>query len=78
MQVTQCVHYEGRKRCENDATVHLFAPDGKPNPGGRLCQQHANLCIVEYREKLAEEWTAKPIDEWGDLIGGENGEGKQE
>ena len=67
----KCTHYRrvprGHSRCANSATVHLYAPDGAPCPGARLCRQCADEVIAEYSGKLGEVWTTKPIDEYGDL-----------
>ena len=57
----QCYTWHGRARCERRATVYLFAPDGTPNPGGWVCQEHADATVTEYRDKLGEHWTYRPL-----------------
>ena len=58
----QCSHWEqGQSRCKNNAEVWIYAPDGKPVPGGWSCQPCADSMIKEYEEKMGEHWTAKPL-----------------
>ena len=55
-------------RCEKEATKWMFDDDGQQNPGGFVCADHAAAIILEYREKIGQEWTAKPIDELGVIL----------
>ena len=64
----RCTYYEKRARCEKDAEFLLFSPDGRAIPGGRYCQKHTDETILEYQEKLGQEWFAESIDDLGDLI----------
>jgi hypothetical protein len=52
-------------RCERDAVGLLYHWDGKPVPSAFLCRECADEIIAEYREKLGEEWTLRPVDEFG-------------
>lgn len=56
---------EDSQKCKSEATVWLCGPDGHKVPGCWLCQPHADAIITEYRDKLSEEWTARPIDGLG-------------
>jgi len=56
----QCYTWQP-SRCPRTATVYLFAPDGMPNPGGWVCQEHADATVAEYRDKLGEVWTTRPL-----------------
>jgi hypothetical protein len=58
-----CVHWPHRgKQCRKRAAGMLYAPDGIAVPGGYYCQRHASAIMKEYREKLGEFWTLKPLD----------------
>ena len=57
----QCQRYEQHTRCAAPAVDRMYAPDGKPVPGGYYCQAHTDGPINEYREKLNEVWTSKPL-----------------
>ena len=57
----KCSHYHGRARCDNLATVWIVAPDGKDVPGAWECEGCASPMIAEYREKLGEKWTMRPL-----------------
>lgn len=57
----QCYTWHGKARCERKASVYLFAPDGTPNPGGWVCQEHADETVTEHRDKLGEHWTYWPL-----------------
>jgi hypothetical protein len=59
---------EDAQRCTKNATHWLHAPDGRKVPGCWYCEQHATACVDEYREKLGEVWTARPIDHLGNLV----------
>lgn len=48
--------------CGEDAVVWLRSPDGALNPGGYLCQRHADTIVTEYREKLGEIWTLEILE----------------
>ena len=54
-------YFDGATRCGATATVWLVAPDGKPNPGGYLCQRCGARIVAEYAAKLGEFWTLHPI-----------------
>lgn len=64
----QCNHYCGNTRCSSAASLWLIQDDGRPNPGGWLCQLHATATIEEYRTKLGEVWRARPIDHVGCVV----------
>ena len=49
-------------RCQRPAVGHLTAPDGFD--AGRVCQKHADEITTEYREKLGEQWTIRPLEMW--------------
>ena len=57
----RCHHWPEGGRCKADAECWLIAPDGKLNPGGYLCQHHADAIISEYQEKLGEGWNSTPL-----------------
>ena len=61
MSLYRCTHYTGRTRCDEPATVRLYQPDGRPNPGGYLCVTHAKAVTSEYAAKLHETWATRPI-----------------
>lgn len=58
-------------RCTRDAVVWLYGPDGDAVPGGRMCRDCADEVVREYREKLGEVWTTRPLDECGHVVGEE-------
>lgn len=58
----QCNHWSHQTRCLLQATHRLFAPDGKPNPGGRYCKNHGEAIVDEYKEKLHEEWKLEMLN----------------
>ena len=52
--------------CDGQGHVHsvpaegeLITPEGAPT--GPMCHEHAEACITEYREKLAEQWAFRPF-----------------
>ena len=55
-----CVDGKG-ERCFRTATVRLYNPKGKPVPGPAMCAGCAQEVIDEYRAKVGEVWTFKPI-----------------
>jgi len=57
----RCSHVGPSGRCQARATVYLHAPDGLPVPGGYECAPCAEAVIAEYRDKLGEEWSGKPL-----------------
>ena len=57
----QCYTWHGCIRCKRNASVYLFAPDGTPNPGGWVCQEHGDAIVVEYHDKLGEIWTTRSL-----------------
>lgn len=57
----KCSSYVGRTRCPNTATHRIYAPDGLPNPGGWVCGTHGQEITDEYKDKLDEAWTLKPL-----------------
>ena len=57
----QCYTWRGMARCARKATIYLFDPDGQPNPGGWVCQEHGDETVAEYRDKLGEHWTYRPL-----------------
>ena len=66
----RCSVYANRdyhSRCENRATRWLIGPTGKRNPGGFVCENHAQEILSEYREKLGENWGSQSIDDLGNL-----------
>lgn len=60
--MTPCNHWTDRKRCDETATVLMFAPDGEAVPGGYYCRLHATAAVNEYREKLGEVWTLQELE----------------
>jgi hypothetical protein len=48
-------------RCKSPALRWLIHPDGTRNPGGYVCQTHADEILSEYRDKLGESWSTVPI-----------------
>ena len=63
----RCSVYSSDKRCLREATIWLHSPDGKRNPGGFVCQEHADEIIGEYQEKLGETWRTEPIPKTEEL-----------
>lgn len=63
-----CTHYEGRVRCNADAVAHITDPDGELVPGARVCWPHGVAPLVEYAEKLGEQWGAVAVDALGRVI----------
>lgn len=57
-----CQDGQGR-RCTRPAKVRLCAPNGTLVPGKGMCLEHAREVVEEYKEKLEEAWTVKPIGE---------------
>ena len=47
--------------CRNQAAWWLYAPDGKPNPGGSICTEHGRQLIREMW-KVEEEWNMVPME----------------
>ena len=56
-----CTVFTDRTRCTETATAFLIQPDGKRNPGSRVCPRHGEAITVEYQEKLGESWGLEPI-----------------
>ena len=56
-----CTEYTNGIRCTEKATAYLIHPDGKRNPGSRVCPKHGEAITVEYQEKLGESWGLEPI-----------------
>ena len=63
----QCQDGQGHP-CPRPATVRLYPPatgryrnPDKPVPGPGMCAEHAQEVIAEYRDKLQEQWIARPI-----------------
>jgi hypothetical protein len=48
-------------RCREPATHYLFTPAGEKCPGGWTCEPHGRATVDEYREKLDQCWTLRPI-----------------
>jgi len=63
MQCTSYLPDDWRTRCPGEAVYALIGPDGAPNPGTRLCVEHALGVIDEYRTKLGENWWVRPLEE---------------
>jgi len=64
-----CSNYDKTgQRCTNKAEFLLFSPDGKRVPGGRYCRKHTEEPILEYQEKLGQEWFAEKIDDLGNIV----------
>jgi len=66
--VTACIHVhkcrDGQGNiCQNDATVFYVAPDGEQVPGAGACDMHARRTVLEYRDKMGEVWTLRPVCE---------------
>lgn len=54
---TRC-HTHG---CEAKAVGWLYAPDGKANPGGAICEKHGQVVTKEFSEKLMQHWYIVPL-----------------
>lgn len=72
--MAQCSHYivlefkpgapiKYGPRCTAQATVRLLTPEGNDCPGSRMCEEHAQLVIKEYTEKLHENWGTRELTE---------------
>lgn len=59
----QCGNYIGVKRCTRKAIHWIVNPDGKDNPGGKVCEECGTGVVTEYKEKLEEVWTLRPLTE---------------
>ncbi len=62
----QCIYHELEKpfkRCEKPAEGKMVSPDGQDVPGCYYCKQHADIIMAEYKEKLRQEWTLRPLTE---------------
>jgi hypothetical protein len=64
----RCSTYHEMARCENKAEVMLQC-DGKDNPFGWVCCEHAAIILAEYAKFEYEldlgHWTARELDEYG-------------
>lgn len=56
----KCTDGQGRA-CAKEATLRIYNPEGKAVPGCWMCEQHAQAVVSEYKAKLGQEWTAKPV-----------------
>lgn len=60
--MARCCKWErNQPRCNQVAEVMLLAPDGKTM--GKYCSHDAEEITTEYREKLNENWTTRPLTE---------------
>ncbi len=65
----RCSDYDKHgQRCKEEGEFALFAPDGMRNPGGPLCRKHTVEPILEYQDKLGEEWYAARVDDLGRIV----------
>ena len=64
-----CSNYDKHGQgCNEKGEFTLFAPDGVRNPGGPFCKKHTEGVILEYQEKLGQEWYAESVDDLGRII----------
>ena len=57
----RCDSWVNDRRCHRDASVRLYAPDGKRCPSGPICRQCAEEIVSEYREKLDQVWSFEAV-----------------
>ena len=50
-----------RSRCPATATHWMVDPKGRDVPGYYICQAHGQRFVDEYREKLGEPWSLRPL-----------------
>lgn len=53
--------YNALTGCPHEAFELLFGPDGTDSPGAWVCRAHGEFILAEYRKKIGEEWTCRPM-----------------